>query len=288
MSFLFVDRILADTPGKHILGIKHVTSQDYYLMTSPTGMLFMPALIGETLGQLAAWSVIHAADYQFRPVAGMANQVVVSGHARPGEVIELESWIDEWDQTAVKYHSEARVNDRVIFTIGQAIGPMLPMTTLSDPEQVRREYAKIYRPGTFTPFPYSEETRQCSLSLRNSAVTNVEHILEWESGQRAVTLKCVSLSAPYFPDHFGIKPVLPLTILLQTKTQLAEQLLGDAWKLREFHKIKMSEFVQPGDVIRIETLVKSKTDQEASLQWISTVNEQRVCIATATFRKESQ
>jgi len=290
MSFLFVDRILENTPGQHIVGLKFVTSNDAYLIGSKDGPIFMPSLIGETLGQLAAWSVIDAANYEYRPVAGVASDVEISGHAKIGDVIHLESWIDRWDTQAVEYHSIARVNDHVIFTITNALGPMLPLTDFSDPEVVRREFAKINRPGKYSPLPITDETLIWTASRLSGSYAAFDHILEWEPGTHAKAVKLVSLSAPFFPDHFARKPVLPLTILLQAKTELAQNLLmasrDETWRLKRFEKVKMNGFVQPGDALMCQAVVKNQTESEAQVLFTSTVDEQRVCVALALFVKE--
>ena len=74
MRFLFVDRILALTPGGVTQGIKHVTSDDYYLcLDEQSRRYFVPSLVGETVGQLAAWNVMLSNDFTKRPVAGIAE-----------------------------------------------------------------------------------------------------------------------------------------------------------------------------------------------------------------------
>lgn len=289
MSFLFVDRILSNDPGKHITGIKHVTSDDTYLLDDRHGVHFMPALIGETLGQLGAWSVIDAGNYQHRPVAGVASNVEVFAPARIGDTIFLETTINHWDDTAVEYHAVASVNDQVIFKIGQALGPMMALDEFSDAAQVRREFAMINRPGEYHSLATSTETALAQ-RVDASRYANFDHQIEFEPGERAVACKLVSKSAAYFPDHFARKPVLPLTILLQAKTQFMQQFLFDStqkqWQLQRFRKIKMSEFVQPGDCVRTELKVNALSDTEATITLSSYVHERRVCIAQAQLREE--
>lgn len=291
MSFLFVDRILQEEPGKFIKGIKFVTAQDTYLMASAAGLIFYPALIGETLGQLAAWTIIHASDYQYRPIAGVANDIRIFGNAKPGDVLELECIIHRWDTQAIEYEGIARVAGQTVFSIGSAIGPMVLLTDFSDPERVRSEYQRINRPGEFTLLPLSDETAILGSAVQTSVYAQYDHILEWEPGVHAKAVKLVSLTAPYFPDHFARKPVLPLTLLLQSQSNLAAALLNagqsENWNLSRYSKVKMNEFVQPGDALVTDFQVKSRDEDETLIQMISSVNEERVCVSQAVFRKEA-
>ena len=69
-----------------------------------------------------------------------------------GETLLLESFIDHLDDQAVQYHSIARIQDEVIFTIDGALGPLLPLEDFIDPIEVRRQFSEIDRPGDW-PYP---------------------------------------------------------------------------------------------------------------------------------------
>ena len=90
----------------------------------------MSALIGETLGQMTAWAVMNQNDFRLRPVAGIVESVILQRAAYVGETLELESWIDALDDTAVQYHGEVRVGSELIFRLEGALGPMLPIKRL--------------------------------------------------------------------------------------------------------------------------------------------------------------
>ena len=91
MRFLFVDRLLQLSSSEaSVRGLKHITSTDAYLCPDLKGRLcFMPAIIGETLGQLTAWSVMAQCDFRLRPVAGIVAEARVY---RPAYVGETWPW----------------------------------------------------------------------------------------------------------------------------------------------------------------------------------------------------
>lgn len=283
MRFLFVDRILhLSSPTGSVCGIKHITPNDYYLSTDVSGRsYFMPALIGETLGQLTAWSAMAQMDFRLRPVAGIVASATMLRPAYVGETLELESWIDTLDETAIEYHGEVRIGTNVIFRLEGALGPMLPMNNFIDPELVRRQFTEINRPGTW---PYDNNivplmSAQTQLDRR----LQFDHIVANEPGVHIRAVKQVTRAAPYFPDHFPHKPVLPLTVLLECSLNLANEFLQHAsltqsYRIHELRRVKMSDFVYPGDVAVCDVTVKSQDLQELILRYQITVGGKRVCL----------
>lgn len=278
MSFLFVDNITVLEPGRYVKGVKHITPHDQYLMPHPSGRLcFLPSLVGETLGQLAAWSVMAANHFTRRPVAGIVGAAYVHRPAFLGETLMLESVIDELDDTAVRYHSMAQINGEPVFSIEGAIGPLLPMDDFIALEAVRQQFEAIYH----TP-PINV------VSLETQAVEPVpvgfDRILICEPGERLVAALDVNPQAPYFADHFPRRPVLPMTILLESKLALTRQFLqASGWDasfdIKGFRRIKMNEFVHPGDVVTTTLTVKKQTQDEKALGFLSEVSGCRVCVA---------
>ena len=47
-------------------------------------------------------------------------------------------------------------------------------------------------------------------------------------GISLIAEKRVTRAAPYFPDHFPNKPVLPMTVLLECKLNLAREFIARA------------------------------------------------------------
>ena len=290
MRFLFVDRILNSSKGKTIQGIKHITSDDHYLSSDENGRYYFPtSLIGETLGQLAAWNVMEHLDFAKRPVAGVVASAKLVRRAFVGETLLLESIIDSLDESSVHYHSIARVGDEVVFTIDGALGPLLPMTDFIDIESARRQFTLINRPGAWpvnTPSSFDPIFKK--IQRVNSSMT-FDALLTSESGVQLSAVKYINYAAPYFPDHFPRKPVLPLTILLECKLNLAREFIDRAhfatpYQAVEMRRIKMNDFVLPGDILICYVKVKRQDEHELVLSFRSEVEGKRVCVMELVLR----
>lgn len=283
MRFLFVDRILESSLGEVVRGIKHITSDDHYLSVDEKGrQYFSSSLVGETLGQLAAWNVMQALDFEKRPVAGVVASVKVDRQAYVGETLLLESFIDSLDGVAVQYHSIARVGDEVVLTINGALGPLMPMADFIDPEEVRRQFCQINRPGAWPPsLPVMTLTEENLIASRTPF--SFEDIVHSDPGVQVTAIKRINRAASYFPDHFPRKPVLPMTVLLECKLNLAREFLKRAnftthYQVSEMRRIKMNEFVYSGDVVACVLNVKRQDETELVLSFRSEVDGKRVCV----------
>lgn len=285
--------------GRFIQGIKQVTRSDIYLSSSwnkDSKPVLMSSIMGETLGQLGAWCAMHAYNFTLRPVAGVVSAVHIHGEAKVGDTVLLETTVDALDETALEYHSIASVNGSPIFSIESALGPMLPMEDFIDPLEAKRQFDKIYRPDTYDSCLNHPLAETCLLAESNQEFikphVNFDFIVEHIPGERIVAQKSLSLSASYLSDHFPRKPVLPLTILLQAKLQLAAAFIVDAFEDgHEFRpvtlrKIKMSGFVQPGDTAVTTLQLKEKTEHELVITYRTEMQGKRVCMAEAVFRKD--
>ncbi len=289
MRFLFVDRITDFIPGKWIRGIKHITRDEFYLTRNEGEVCFFPSLIGEALGQLTAWNVMFHCDFTHRPVAGITGKAVLNRSARLGETLLLESFIDELDEACVRYHSIARVHDEIIFTIEDVVGPLLPMKEFIEPELARCQFNEIDRNGEW-PF-----TQYNNLTLENNTCSilpmEFDFIVESVPNQSIKAVKKISKAAPYFPDHFPRKPVLPLTILLECKLNLTKVFLKQnhfdpTYKVKEVRRIKMKDFVFPGDILTTTATLKKHDEKELILSMHSEVEHKRVCVLDICLEKQ--
>ncbi len=288
MRFLFVDRIIQSTPGELIRGVKHITRDDAFLTIDEQNRpCFITSLIGETLGQLAAWNVMQHNHFSLRPVAGIVASATLHRPAYVGETLLLESFIDSIDDAAVQYHSIARVGEQLIFSVDGALGPLLPMQEFIEQAEVRQQYMEIDRPGDWglicAQSKPSSKDELFACEQFNSFVMAFDRILSSEPGVSLTAEKRINRAAPYFPDHFPKKPVLPMTVLLECKLNLAREFLRRAnftkdYRVSEMRKIKMNEFVYPGDVIECHLSVRRHTDEELILNYRSEVAGKRVCV----------
>ncbi|MGQ3889719.1 hydroxymyristoyl-ACP dehydratase [Legionella sp. CNM-1927-20] len=288
MRFLFVDQILELVPGSLIRGVKHITHDDSYIYKNEEGQYyFAPSLIGETLGQLAAWNVMYTNNFTKRPVAGIVASAHLYRQAYVGETLLLESVIDSLDEQAVQYHSIARIGNEVVFKVNGALGPLLPMENFISQEEIRRQFNEIYRPGDWSLYqelftPDGEAIAANSETLSPFQMS-FDKIIHCKPGESMTAVKRISRSAPYFPDHFPNKPVLPMTILLECKLHLAQLFLQkakliDCYQVSELRKIKMSEFVYPGNILYCYVSFVQQSEQQLILRFRSEVESKRVCI----------
>lgn len=284
MRFLFVDRITHLEPRVEIRGLKHVTYDDFYLISdAKTGVVHFPcALIGETIGQLAAWNVMYATDFKARPVAGIAQQAKMHRLVKPGETLLLQANIENLDDKAVQYNGCALVHDEVVFELEGSIGPMLPMQDFAEPAFVQGQFDEIYHPG--------EVIRQAS-GVRNEYALNgllANRYFYWDEtithrvSEEMSVVKRVTRGAPYFPDHFPEKPVLPLTVLLETVAHLAAEFSNDfpaphGWQVNRLSRVKMVEFVKPGDTLQIQLIPKQVLEESLTFKVLISLPERRVC-----------
>lgn len=288
MRFLFVDRIVESFPGQLIRGIKHITQDDTFLTVDEQGRpCFIPSLIGETLGQLAAWNVMHRLEFSHRPVAGIVAKAAMHRPAYVGETLLLESFIERIEDSVMQYHSVARIGNETVFTLEGALGPLLPMDDFIDPDEVKQQFSEINRPGDWAIIS-SASTRLSNsdlmLNMELPLVSmNFDRVCSCEPGVSLLAEKRITRAALYFDDHFPRKPVLPLTVLLECKLNLAYEFVARSgyavsYSVSEFRKIKMNEFVHPGDVLKCYVSVKKQTAEELILTFRSEVLGKRVCV----------
>lgn len=295
MRFLFVDRILNLVEGKSISGIKNVTINEPFLSTQHTknpSLYF--AIVGETLGQLAAWNIMQYTDFKRRPVAGIFDSIKFYRPVFGGETLFLEAHIDSCQENAASYHGRAYTNNEIVATIDGALAPMLPMENFIDPALVKMQFAQIYRQGELLP----RETNSNLLNWINihqniqdlGAYFQFDNLISCVDGQEIIASKLVSLSAPYFLDHFPNKPVLPLSVLMECVHNLCVFLLKKSnligFCLHEISKVKMRDFLQPGDHIICNLKLKPQNDNHVKLQATITLEDKKIAIFVLTFTKE--
>ncbi|MCC5792025.1 MAG: hydroxymyristoyl-ACP dehydratase [Legionellaceae bacterium] len=293
MRFLFVDRILDVVPGERIQGLKHVTADDFYLLPGPGGdWHFMPALIGETLGQLAAWNVMLCNQFRARPVAGIVAEVRLGRSAPVGSTLFLDAQIERLDETAVQYQARASIAGEMAAEVIGALGPLLPMDDFIAADTVRRQFDEINRPASLPVFAEPQAFTPATPSHRCTPPA-FDALMDFRSGQSMQMVKHISRSAPFFPDHFPRKPVLPMTMLIQSKMNMADYFIAHSrltahWRLRRLQRIKMNEFVYPGDSVLSTLNVKQQTADALVLSFRSEVAGKRVCVMEAVFERREE
>ena len=279
--FHFVDQILELDPGRHALGVKHVTPGDTFVRPTAGGeTALLSCIIGEALGQLGAWNVMAAKDFAVRPVAGVVGGVAIAGEASVGDTLLLDTTIDSVTDDAVFYHAVASVDGTEVLRLENTLGPLLPMEQFNDPEELQERFARIHRPGAPTEAPQSDGDPSIPFDM------SFDEILSLESGKEATAVRQVSGREPFLADHFPRKPVLPLSLLLESLLQLGQKLLEDGgarYVPTGARKVKMTRFVEPGSSLVAKIRVVERSAESALLRFRCEVDGGRACVGEAEY-----
>ncbi|MDQ5884436.1 MAG: Hydroxymyristoyl-ACP dehydratase [Pseudomonadota bacterium] len=293
MRFLFVDQILNREHPNKITGVKHITPEDSFLCKIPESdqYCFIPTLVGETVGQLAAWHIMQQNNFTLRPVAGVVAEAILHQPAYVGQTLLLECEIVSHDEVAVEYHGHASVNGELVFSVNGAIGPMLPMEQFIDKKSVQQQFLEIDRPGTLEDLLFYPADSVIAAAECQEYLMQFDKVYDIHPKKSCKAFKKISRSSLYFADHFPNKPVLPLTVLLECKRRLAQDFLfASEWfskyRLLRMEKIKMSDFVQPGDVIQTELMVKKISSDQLILHLRTFLPNKRICVVDLVYQAE--
>ena len=279
--FHFVDQILELEPGRHALGVKHVTAADAFVRPAAGGVqALLSCIIGEALGQLGAWNVMAAKDFSVRPVAGVVGEVAIAGEAAVGDTILLDTTIDSVTDDAVFYHAVATVDGARVLRLENTLGPLLPTEQFNDPEELRERFARIHHPGAPTKAPRFDGDPPQPFDL------TFDEILSFEAGEKATAVRNLTGREAFLVDHFPNKPVLPLSLLLESLLQLGQKLLeggGSRYVPTAARNVKMSRFVEPGNALVAKIRVATRTPGNALLKFRCEVEGSRVCVGEAAY-----
>ena len=249
-AFSFVDRITLVHDGIHIEGRYAI----------PAGLPDFPlSLVGEAIGQLAAWAAMAAVDFTQRPMAGLAGSVELLHAPRPGQVLELAADIENVDSESVEYRGTAHADGTPLLCLKDCVGPMMPLADFDDPEKLRARMETLCgsgaAPGGFPGLPRMEMTRTGG-----------------DPGQSvAATFQAPSV-VPFFDDHFPRRPVFPGSLLMHLNLQLGAVLATEIpppakgrWVPGIIRDMKLRTFIPPGATLSIEAKLKQLSPDRASL-----------------------
>ena len=293
--FLFVDRILEMEPGLRATGISNISAIDALLSggdpaSGNSGVPTVPpCLLGEAVGQLAAWTVMDANGFERRPVGALIEKVEILGPVPAGDPVRLDIQIDELDDESVVYHGSATTSGREVLKLEKAFSPLLPTETFDDPESLRERFGQIKR------------------GLASSVFTGARpidygcDILKHDPGQEIIGEKRFSGSEPLFSDHFPRKPVVPLTMLMECLLRLARRLFeegtydaegvgelggthgGQLPTLITVRNAKINRFILPLDMITARVWFVERRDGLVRILARCDVDGRRACQAKIDF-----
>lgn len=270
MSFSLVDRITELVPGERARGS---------LRPVPGQPALPPSLLIEAVGQLAAQVTMQASDFSMRPVAATAGEVRVLADAAPGETIGLEVEIQSRRSGAVGYCGRARQGGMTLVSLERAVGALLPMAELDDPERAREELALLLGAG-----------RPARSLVSPAELRTPPRILEQGAHQIVAEIRAPEASALY-AEHFPRRPVYPATLLLDAQIALAVELLAknrpSTPRLALVRNVKVRAFTPPGGLLSIEIRCQREQEGRAVVALAASAAGGRVSSAVAELALEN-
>jgi 3-hydroxymyristoyl/3-hydroxydecanoyl-(acyl carrier protein) dehydratase len=214
-------------------------------------------------------------------VAGVVGEVAISGQAAVGDSVLLDTTIDSVTDDAVFYHAAASVDGTTVLRLENTLGPLLPMEQFNDPKEMRERFARIHDSGESAGEPQTGEETAAPFDL------SFDEIISFESFKEATAVRAISGREAFLRDHFPRKPVLPLSLLLESLLQLGQKLLeddGPRYVPTGARKVKMSRFVEPGSALVAKVQVTERGAENALMKFRCEVEGERVCVGQAEYR----
>ncbi len=262
-SFSFVDRITRREGGR---------VEGHFSV--PLGVHFPASLMAEAVGQLAAWSAMAQLDFAQRPVAGLASAVHYHQLPNPGCTLQLQADIERCDAEAVAYSGKAFVDGRLALELVDSVGPMLPMEEFDAPSAVRADFHTLLGGGA-------------AAGRFGGVPEPVLHDLQAVPGERLAAMLQLPETAPYFEDHFPLRPVFPGTLLMDALATLSLQLAQQSAPLaaagplvtHKVSQVKIRSFTAPGAQLQLEVVLQDIDAQRARLKVAARSDDKTVATA---------
>ncbi len=110
----------------------------------------------------------------------------------------------------------------------------------------------------------------------------IDKFVEFESGERAVAIKNVTLAEEHLQDHFPGFGVMPESLMIEAMAQTSGILVGEAKDFEEkviLAKIKKAvffDYIQPGDTLKVAAKIESIAPEAASTSGRITCGEKLI------------
>ncbi|MEO8426114.1 MAG: hypothetical protein ABI651_03285 [Verrucomicrobiota bacterium] len=270
-AFSFVDRIIPVHDGRRIRG----------RYTIPSEVVDFPlALVGEAVGQLAAWAAMAAVNFDRRPVAGLAGSIELLLAPRAGQVLELAADLENVDVESVEYSGTAHLDGRLVIRLQDCVGPMVPLADFDDPQALRNRFEELCQngaePGSFPGLPRMTLER-----------------VGGDAGRCASATFHVPSDALLFADHFPRRPVFPGSLLMHLNLQLGAALAseisppaGRQWVAGTVLDMKLRSFIPPGAALQLEAVLKQQAHDSASLTIETRTSKDLIATARLLLKAE--
>lgn len=263
-AFSFVERIASFQQGSQIRG-------QYTIPPQLDG--FPLSLVGEAIGQLAAWGSMSLVGFEYRPLAGLAGRIKLLSSPRPGEKVELEANLEKVDEESVEYTGRAFVDGRPVVELLDCVGPMVPVVDFDNPAALRTRFEQLCQEDS----GLSGVAELPSFALDRTG---------GELGQSTSANFQVPASAPMFEDHFPRRPVFPGSLLMHLKLQLGAPLLNELpappngrWVAESVVDMKLRSLIAPGTSLQLTARVKTRPEAPPRLAFETRVNQELIATA---------
>jgi 3-hydroxyacyl-[acyl-carrier-protein] dehydratase len=130
--FLLVDRITELEMDKRIVGLKNISSNEPYLMRSPSGpMVLPPTILTEVIAQVGAILILAKPENQQKlPFFAGIERVRYRRPVHPGDVVEIEAIVVRLRSRMGLLKGVARVDGKTVIdgTMTFALSPPQPVS----------------------------------------------------------------------------------------------------------------------------------------------------------------
>lgn len=103
--------------------------------------------------------------------------------------------------------------------------------------------------------------------------TLLDRITRLEPGSQIEAVKALSLAEEYLQDHFPRFPVMPGVLMVEAMFQASlwlihktENFAHSALLLKEARNVKFADFVEPGQILRVQATILKQDEQTTTLK----------------------
>ena len=258
--FYYVDRIHSLESGQRITGVKNVTRTEPYIQHLPDGRSVLnPFVVSEAVAQLGGFLFMEMTNFEQRAILLADDETLYPHLAEAGDQIRLSVELVSRDDEVVVTRGTAHVGDKLIVDGLCCRGYLMPMAELSDPEDLQRQFKRLYRPEfaavsvvepwwRSAPLPWVKATPPVQFLEQ----ADVDH-----GAGKVVATKALSERDEFFKGHFPRKPVVPGVIQLSLVAEAAQMLCLDPETGRRPTRLmpvrttrgRLRKFIEPGDLV---------------------------------------
>jgi 3-hydroxyacyl-[acyl-carrier-protein] dehydratase len=221
------------------------------------------------------------------------------GWARPGDQLKLEATIQNFRDDGALCGGRALVEDRTVATMENGICAFVPIEALEDESLVRARYRFLCGEEPDAGAVWAAEGLEGRWPLLAGQLwpyPYVDRVAAWEPGKRLVAYKAVTRTEAMMDDHFPKRPILPGTVMAEALGQAGLCLLDKGRpgsheppkraRLKRVKRARFRRFLHPGDLLRMEAVVRRWEEDGAELNLVGTVDGQEAVRCQGLYRLE--